>query len=165
MMFMNQHKPKGNMTMNNNTRWIIAIIGTTALLTTLTGCNRGNWGFHSHNDPAKKVEWVKEEIDDHLDLNDNQKQELDTLANQLLTLHMERKESRKTRHEEIRNLIAAPSLDQSRIQQLVQEHTDYINTNSGEVIAAIASFTDTLSQQQREAVLEKIDRWRSRFED
>ena len=151
--------------MKRATKWTITLLGSLALITGLSGCNRGHWGFHHHNDPVKKAEWIKEEIDDHLDLTDPQKQQLDQLADTLLTIHLERKESRKQHREQAKALIAAPTLDQTIVLGMVQEHTDYVDLKAPEVIAAIARFTDTLNQEQRNEILEKMDKWSKRFDD
>ena len=145
--------------MNKSTKIIIAITSCLAIITTIGACSRGHWGNHGYSDPVKKVEWIKEEIDDHLDLTEVQSAELDRLGDSLLNIHKERKQNRQAKTELIRDLIAAPTMDQTGVLELVNDHTRFVDKKAPEVIAAIARFSDTLSVEQKSEITEHVDRW------
>ena len=149
-----------------NTRhitWTAIAVGGGLLISTLGACSRGY--HHGYHDIDRKVEWVKEEIDDELELNAGQKDELDRLADYLVELHQERKSRREALRQEALALAAAPTLDQGRLLEIVQEHTALVNEKAPETIARVAGFTDTLDAEQRGEITERMTRWIERHSD
>ncbi|MCB1811702.1 MAG: hypothetical protein KDK04_08285, partial [Candidatus Competibacteraceae bacterium] len=58
----------------------------------------------------------------------------------------------------VRDLIAEPTLDQQQLLALVESKTDEFKAQAPEVIAAVAAFSDSLSAEQKQEVLDMMER-------
>lgn len=148
--------------MNRSKKIGIAVASGLIIITAVGACSRGYWSHHGNHDPAKKVEWIKEEIEDHLNLTEIQRTELDRLGDRLLAIHSTRKQEQSKRMDLVRELVTAPTIDQARVLELVNEHTRFVDQKAPEVIAAIARFGDSLSVDQKSEISERMNHWMKR---
>ena len=144
---------------------VISLIGATILVSAISACNRSPWSHHSSANPEKTVAWIKEEIDDRLDLTDSQNIELDALADQLVILYKERKAVKNSQKTIARELFTSPTMDQTKALALVTEHTQFVSQKAPEVISAVAQFTDSLSAEQKQQIGDRFDKWIKRHSD
>ena len=144
---------------------VISLIGATILISAISACNRSPWSHHSSANPEKTVAWIKEEIDDRLDLTDSQNIELDALADQLVILYKERKAVKNSQKTIARELFTSPTMDQTKALALVTEHTQFVSQKAPEVISAVAQFTDSLSAEQKQQIGDRFDKWIKRHSD
>jgi flavin-dependent dehydrogenase len=97
----------------------------------------------------------------HLDLNEVQKQNLENLK----TTIAEEKKAHKENHprEKIFELLSAPKLDQDKALTMLNERTTDIQKSAPKVIAAIATFTDSLNDDQRAKLKDFMTRFGHKY--
>lgn len=139
-------------------RSLLGVLGAGVLLGGLAAC-----GHHRHHGPmteAEAVQWQEKMVDrigSKLDLDATQKQHLttlgDTLRRQRQTLVAEAGTDPKA---ELTRLIAGERLDVAGANALVMRKTEALRTASPEVIAAAATFFDSLKPEQQQKVREFV---------
>jgi len=91
-----------------------------------------------------------------LDLNDEQNQRLQGLAETLRKLRRDWTEHRNEHADEIGRLLTAPTLDRNRVMGMLTEGREALAEHSEEVIGAFADFSDSLQPDQRVQLAEFI---------
>lgn len=142
-------------------RSLYSLVGASILLGGLSACGHNRHG-DGHNmsaeDQAQMRGKIVERVSSKLDLNADQKQRLNVLADKL-------QEQRaalvgKTTHPraDVQALVAGDKFDRTRAQTLVAEKTAAITVKSPEVITAMADFYDSLSPAQQTKVREAMQK-------
>jgi Spy/CpxP family protein refolding chaperone len=121
-------------------------------------------GFGMHNftkrgfgmyDPAKRDEFMLKRMTYKLDLNDAQVANLKAVQ-QLFANY--RKEKKAQKDSKLLALLDAPTLDQAQALHILQTRAEERKVEAPEIIAAIATFTDSLSNEQRAKLKEILQR-------
>ena len=115
-----------------------------------------------HAPPEKKAEYIVEEINDELNLQDAQLTKLNALKDHMLQLHKEHKVKKLQTHEELRALLDKPYLDQEAILSHIKAKTSYINEEAQQVVALLGDFYNSLDDAQREEIREHVDKFMKR---
>ncbi len=136
-------------------RVLVIITGSLITLGLISGCNH-------HSTPTEKLSYVVEEINDELDLSATQLVKLNKLKVHLLSLHKAHKAENKQSHEQFRAMLDKPYLDQQAILSHVTAKTVFVNEKAPEVVALLAGFYDSLNDNQRKEVREKLDKHHKR---
>jgi len=114
------------------------------------GCGWHGGGHMSEADMAKFRDKIIDRASSELSLDATQRQNLVALAD---TLHAQRQTlmpSGSNPREQLQALIAGERFDASRAQSLVLEKTEALRTASPAVIAAAATFYDSLKPEQQQ---------------
>lgn len=110
-------------------------------------CGFGQHGFGMQGfNPEKRAGFMIKRMTHKLDLNEAQVTNL-TAVQQLFSQHFKEKKAKKGG--ELLSLLDAPSLDQAQALHIMQGRSEERKAKAPEVIAAIARFTDSLSNEQR----------------
>ena len=117
-----------------------------------------HWG--RHHDAQYRMDLIAEV----LDLNGTQKEKLVVVHESMKNARQAFGQIRLESINEVLDLITSESLDQDRVQQLVQRHQSLVDVHSPSVIAAIADFHAVLSPQQKSKAAEFISKWKDRLE-
>jgi len=130
------------------------IVGTLISVVTLGGLiTYASPGEHFHKHGGmneKKVEFIMNRISSKLDLNDVQKQNLLALKD---TVKKQRELQKQANpREELMSLLSVPVLDETKVLTMLQERTKKLNEAAPSVVSAIANFTNSLSNEQREKI-------------
>lgn len=142
--------------MNKFTR--LAIIGSGAVLIigSFTACS------HKYRDPeyraTKMVEWVA----DDLELNDAQKNKFTKFSEKMLLSRKNMREQFSSNKTEINEILSQATLDQKRILGMVRKHTQTMNEQAPEIVAAMAEFYNSLNPEQRIKLREHMDKMHQR---
>ncbi len=136
--------------MKRSIKILTAVVLGSAAVVSITAYGHHYW--HA-SDPEQRAEWIVERVSKRLDLTGDQITTLNQLKDRLLTFRSEMKQNRVKTREELASLFAAPQLDQNRIVSIVQEKTAVMNQRAPEFVAALAGFTDSLSEAQRQEAL------------
>ncbi len=136
---------------------LIAALGASVALGGMAFASnvRGGCGWHGHGamseaDAAKFRDKIIDRASSELSLDATQRQHLAALAD---TLHAQRQTlmpSGTNPREQLQALIAGERFDASRAQSLVLEKTEALRTASPAVIAAAATFFDSLKPEQQQ---------------
>lgn len=107
--------------------------------------------------PEGRADWMVGRISEKLDLNGSQRDRLEQLRDRLLSMRERFTEARAQGREAVSELLAAPTLDQGRALELIEQKTSFVSANSTELISAFAGFSDSLNDEQRETLLEWLE--------
>lgn len=140
-------------------RSLIGLAAVTLTLGGLAACgHRSGWGPGGHGPMTEAQigqmrERMVDRIGSELALDATQKQHLQALADQLIAQRKALAGAAGTDpRSEWQALIAGPRLDVARAQALVSDKTEAIRLQSPAVIAAAATFYDSLQAAQQEKV-------------
>lgn len=92
------------------------------------------------------------------DLSGEQRERLDDVADVLRELRSLRVGLRGELRDELRAALDAPAVDQERLIALINDKTRLIEDNAPRLIGAVAGFVDSLYPDQKQRLLEKLDR-------
>ena len=141
--------------MKISTRIIIAVL-------LIAGSSSAVYAISKHGDwrmtPREKAEFMTERVTSKLDLDATQKQNFSDLANLVAGIVAEARVNKGEQFEELSAMIVAPSFDQARALELVQQKTSMINAKAPEVIASLGVFLDSLNGDQKQQLEEFIER-------
>jgi len=137
--------------MKLSTRLITAVL-------LIAGSSGVVYAFSKHNDwgmsADEKIEFVTDRVSNKLELDDLQRQKFTELADLVATLMQEVKPTREQRVSEISTLLQAPSFNQARALELVEQKTRLMNEKAPLLIASLAGFVDSLNAEQKQQLQE-----------
>ena len=151
-----------NMNTNKIKKIIIATLISVGTLGGLTSYAMA-FGHESHDKQGIskegniRADFMVYRLSSKLDLSDIQKAHLDTLKSTIIDLVKTRKEQKP--REKVRELLAEPVLDQQKALELLGDHQAKVLASAPSVIAAVATFTDSLTEEQRATLLELIQKF------
>lgn len=143
--------------MKLSTRIITAVLlvaGSTGVVYAIS--RHGDW----HMSPDEKVEFVTERAASKLDLDSQQQQNFAALAALAVGIMQEARDSRQQSLDEVFGLLQAPTLNQGRALELIQQKTALVNERAPQVIAALGIFLDSLDADQKRRLRELIEQHR-----
>ena len=114
----------------------------------------GDWGMT----PAEKAEFVSERVTKKLDLDSQQQQKFDDLANLVVEIMQQASATREHQVSEISQLLEDPSFNQARALELIQQKTQLVNEKAPLVIGSLAVFVDSLNSDQKQELQEFMQR-------
>jgi Spy/CpxP family protein refolding chaperone len=147
---------KGNKKMVVVTSVLVAavmVIGGASLLYAHFG-HQGGPGYHGADE---RVAWISERLSKRLDLNDAQRQEVQSIVKELGEKRNELHGLRSKGREELLTILRAENIDQNRVKQLVAEHKQVIGDLITSATDRLTEFAATLSPEQRERLAEAIE--------
>ncbi len=117
-------------------------------------------GFLTHKyrgGPDAHAERFVSHIERELDLSLEQTQSLRDLKNVLMQIRQDMRGSREAQFNEIVELMGDPVLDQDKALAMVERKTRAVDERAPDIVAALANFTDHLSNSQRREIREKLE--------
>lgn len=128
----------------------------------IAGSSSAVYAISKHGDwkmtPQEKAEFMTERVSKNLELDAAQKQNFSELANLVAGIVADARANKSAQFEELSAMIEAPSFDQARALELVQQKTSMINQKAPEVIASLGVFLDSLDGEQKQQLAEFIKR-------
>ncbi|MEO7106441.1 MAG: Spy/CpxP family protein refolding chaperone [Rhodoferax sp.] len=140
-------------------RTLFSLLGASILVGGLTACGHQRQDFGSNmsaEDQAQMRGKIIDRVSGKLDLNADQKQRLNILADKLQEQRAALVGQTTDPRADMRALVAGDKFDRSRAQTLVAEKTAAISSKSPEVITAMADFYDSLTPAQQTKVREAM---------
>jgi periplasmic protein CpxP/Spy len=141
-------------------RTLMAVFGASIVVGGLTACSSS----HHHRGPmtAEKMSEVRGKVVDRvsskLDLNEEQKQKLNVLADKMEAQRIALMGKATDPRAEMQAIVSGDKFDRVRAQSLLEEKTRAVQANSPEVITALADFYDSLNVEQQQKVRELMQR-------
>lgn len=133
-------------------RTLFSLLGASILVGGLTACGHQRHAFGSNmtaEGQAKMREKIIERVSSKLDLNADQNQRLNVLADKLQAQRTALVGQTTNPRADMQALIAGEKFDRSRAQTLLTEKTAAITSKSPDVITALADFYDSLTPVQQ----------------
>ena len=142
-------------------RTLLGLFGATVVLGGLSACGHryGHERF-SAMAPEEQAEFRKravERVASRLDLNEEQKKRLDTLAAKLQEQRLALRGAADPRSE-VRSFVAGDKFDREKAQAFLGEKVAAVQAKSPEVITALGDFFDSLSPGQQAKVRDMLQR-------
>ncbi|MCB1756904.1 MAG: periplasmic heavy metal sensor [Gammaproteobacteria bacterium] len=125
----------------------------------VTGLSACGWRHHDENAMAERI---SSRVTRKLDLDDSQQANLDSLIAQVQTSRKIISADREGNKTLLITLLQADTLDQQSLLELISGKTAAVDNQAPAVVEALAAFTDSLSPQQREKLLERLQ---DKFDD
>jgi Spy/CpxP family protein refolding chaperone len=144
-------------------RSLYSLVGASIVLGGLSACGHNRHGYGgnmSAEDQAQMRGKIVEKVSNKLDLNADQKQRLNVLADKLQEQRAALVGKTTNPRADMQALVAGEKFDRSRAQALVAEKTAAITGKSPEVITAMADFYDSLTPAQQTKVREAMQKGR-----
>jgi len=128
-------------------------------------CSFGGDGFSPvhwgrHHDAQYRMDLIAEV----LDLNETQKEKLVGVHDSMKEARQAFSQIRLESMDEVLDLISSETLDQVRVQQLVQRHQTLVDEYSPSVIVALADFHAVLTPEQKSKASQFLSKWKDRLE-
>jgi protein CpxP len=140
-------------------RTVFSLLGASILVGGLTACGHQRQAFGSNmsaEDQAQMRGKIIDRVSGKLDLNADQKQRLNVLADKLQEQRAALVGQTTDPRADMRALVAGDKFDRSPAQTLVAEKTAAISSKSPELITAMADFYDSLTPAQQTKVREAM---------
>ena len=118
-----------------------------------------HWG--KHYDGQRKIDRIAEK----LDLQETQIAKLQEVQKALQEARQAMSQARGQTFDEVLDLIASDTLDQSRVQGIVRRHQAIVQDFTPGVTAKIADFHAVLTPEQKSKADEFLQKWKTRFGD
>jgi len=139
---------------------LMGLFGASIAVGGLTACssshhNRGPMSAEKMSEVRGKV---VERVSSKLDLNDAQKQKLNALADKMEAQRTAFMGKATDPRAEMQAIVSGDKFDRARAQTLLEEKTRAVQTNSPEVINALADFYDSLNSEQQQKVRDLMQR-------
>ena len=109
-------------------------------------------GGHWHMTPEEKADFVTEKVTKKLDLDAQQRQNFETLAETVMDIMIEVKASKSAQMDELDALLQEPSFNQARALEMIQDKTSMVNQKAPLVISNLAIFLDSLNAEQKQQI-------------
>ena len=134
--------------------WIPIILLVTISGMALTACGR-----HYH-DPEDRADWVAHKISKKLDLTDEQKLKLEDVKNEFMLYHKEQRANRVAMIDKLIAEVKKPAVDQTVLLAMVNDYTSRVEQMAPNVIAKLALFHQSLTEKQKQELVEKLEDWK-----
>jgi len=147
-------------------RSLMALTGVAIAIGGVAAC--GSRGHHAHGPmSAEKIAEVRGKVVNRitrkLDLNAEQQQKLNVLADKMQAQRTAFIGQTTDPRAEVRALVAGEKFDRARALNLLDEKTRVVQISSPEVINALADFYDSLNPTQQAEVRERMQKRRGWF--
>lgn len=138
-------------------RTLFGLFGATLIVGGLSACGHSRHEYGAAMSAQEQAEVrgkLMERVGSKLDLTAEQKQRLAVLADRLQEQRNALMGTGADPRAEVKALVAGDKFDRARAQALVAEKTAALNSNSPQVITAMADFFDSLTPAQQGQVRE-----------
>lgn len=115
--------------------------------------------------PEAKAKRVVKKIDRHLDLNDQQKAELNKLKDEALADFHAMKAEHEALANEIQRQLESGKLDRALLKKIAADQRSKRAPTTDKWIDNIVTFYESLSAEQKETVLKDMKKFRSEMRD
>jgi protein CpxP len=144
----------------NFKRTLLGLFGAALVIGSLSACGHRDREFGANMSAeqyAQKRDKFVDKATSKLDLNADQKQRLSVLGDKLFAQRTALIGQTKDPRAEMKALVAGDKFDATRAQALITEKTTALQTQSPEVIAALANFYNSLNPAQQQKVRDYME--------
>jgi protein CpxP len=118
---------------------------------------------HAGDRNAKRSEWIVNRMSRKLQLNADQKPLLANLVTQGFDLRQQMKGQSPDLRAQASTWIEGDAFDANRMQALIDEKAQTLQSKSPELVSAMAAFFNSLNPEQQQKVRVRVDGHRNRF--
>ncbi len=118
-----------------------------------------------HHSPEKRIDHMSAKIASKLDFNDEQKRLLKEITEDMKTEFNQMKSDRKAKLSDIKSLISASDLDQVHVKKMMEERQSKMNQLFDKYFVKVAALHKTLTNQQKQELIETLEKFESRWNE
>ncbi|MDX1707260.1 MAG: Spy/CpxP family protein refolding chaperone [Desulfobacterales bacterium] len=118
-------------------------------------------GCRSHS-PDHKAEFMVDYISETLDLNDNQRAQLDGIKEEFLAKAKDMHAKKEAMHAEFKAELLKEEIDQQRMKDLMAQKREQMAQIMDLAVERLAEFHKTLSAEQKEKLVAKLEWFHSK---
>jgi len=138
--------------MINRKLHISILLAVVVVALTVAGCYR--------HTPEERANRVVDHIASKLDLNDTQKAKLNAIKDEFVAKAPAWRKTREETFTELITLMKEPTIDQGKLNALVDKNKGQADELVGFIFAKYAEFHDLLTPEQREKAAKEMEEWR-----
>lgn len=120
-------------------------------------------GCRGHS-PHGKAEFMVDYIAETLDLNDQQKTQLDDIKEEFLAKALEMHAKREAMHAELMAELRKAEIDQDRMKALISQKREQMAEMMDLAVVRLAEFHRTLTPDQKEKLVAKLEWFHSKHQ-
>ena len=145
---------------------IVLIVGALLiLLAVVCGCGHRSKFCMTHFSPAKKVEWITKRIAKELDLNDQQKEKLGQIRDEIIAKQAEMRQQKEELINAFISEIPKDTLNLQFLKDLLQEKHQDMEQMYDFTLARLEEFHAILAPQQRQKLAERINEFHNKLKN
>jgi Spy/CpxP family protein refolding chaperone len=134
----------------------------------LTACSpRHSYHFHGHPkfaSPEKRMEWLKEEITDRLELNEDQQARLDEMTNDLVDRGREMRAIRASIRDTLMTELRKSEMNKEDLVQVFSENRAKFEEMISLLADRLVEFHQMLQPEQRAKLVAELEKHQKRWE-
>jgi len=138
--------------MHTKTKRIIYILSGGTVILGIAACG----AYRYHHDPEQRAQWMMKKVSKKLDLDADQRIKLESVRDELVATVKIARAGRDSVHQEALDIIKDDKLDRDKAITMVNKRTDTVVERAPTIIAAIGDFYDSLNEDQRAKLRERI---------
>jgi Spy/CpxP family protein refolding chaperone len=136
----------------NRERTLLTLLIALALLLIIAACYR--------KAPEQRLQGIVDSMADKLDLNEAQRQKLDAMKQEALTMSPDMKTTRQESFEELISIMRSPQVDQQKMRALAERNKAQSDRFISFFSKKFVEFHDMLTPEQREKAALEMERWK-----
>jgi protein CpxP len=141
----------------NKSRSLLIIIPVALAAFALGAC------YPRDNSPEARVSWAAERVADYLDLDRQQKRNLDRLRDELIYTSQDLREDGRTTGEEILVILAQNRMDRDKALAVINHRLDTMKARAPELVGRFGDFYDSLNPEQQAEVRKPVEKHVARY--
>ena len=142
---------------------LIALVIAACIL--FVGCSHRKFGHHYFTKfHDKKGDWIVKKISKELNLNENQKNELNRIKDEITAKHQEMKSTKKDMFNTVLVQIKAENIDKEKLNQLFEDKHLHMEKLKPFIIEKFTEFHDILTPEQRTKLAEKMTEFHNKMD-
>lgn len=118
-----------------------------------------------HRSPEKRIDHMSAKIASKLDFSDEQKRLLNELTEDIKIEFKQMKAEHKSKLSDIKAMIKSNDLDQAKVKSMMEERHKKMNLLLDQYLVKVASLHKTLTNQQKQELIEILEKFESRLND
>lgn len=118
-----------------------------------------------HHSPEKRIDHMSAKVASKLDFNDEQKRLLNDITADLKTEFKQMKSEKKAKIAEIKAIIAGNELNHEQVKKLMDERRQKMDQLFEKYFSKVAALHKTLTNQQKQELLETLEKFESRWDE
>ena len=113
--------------------------------------------------PEARMTWAAERVADYLDLDRQQKRQLDLLRDELIYTSQDLREDGRTTGEEILIILAEDKMDREKALAVIHHRIETMKARAPELVDRFGDFYDSLNPEQQADVKKPVQKYVARY--
>jgi periplasmic protein CpxP/Spy len=140
---------------------VVAVVGVAFI----AGCGGHHRGKFSCKSPDKIAKFITNNIAKGLNLNEEQKAKLNSIKEEIVSMHQNNKTDHQAMHTEIKTLILSDQIDAAQLNSLIDQKLEKHGEMKDFLVSKFVEFHAILTPEQRQKLVDKLEKHHKHFEN